>query len=104
MIDLLVILLKPALLWESNPWRYWYLTPVTLVAWVVDVAIAHTTWALMYGWPKPYEMTISHTLERLCKTPGPDQQFLIEIAKKINRESPSGNHIKAVQHGDNKSI
>lgn len=36
-------------------------------------------------------------------SPGPDQQFLIELAKKINRESPTGDHIKAVQHGSTTS-
>ena len=97
MIDALLLLLKPALLWESDPWRHWYLLPLALVAWVVDVVIAHTTWALMYGWPKPYELTISHTLERLCReTKHPDHALLWQIALKINRVSPTGKHIKAV--------
>lgn len=97
MIDLLLLLLKPALLWESAPWRYWYLTPVTLAAWVLDVVIAHTTWALVFGWPKHYELTISHTLERLCRDQSnPDHALLWQIALKINRISPTQDHIKAV--------
>lgn len=96
MIDLLLILLRPALLWESNKSRYWYLTPIALVAWVADMIAAHTTWVLMAGWPKPNEWTISHTLERLCKEFSPDQIFYIALARKINRLSPSGRHIKAV--------
>ena len=102
MIDLLIILLRPALLYvedKATPWWRLDLALVAIVAWWVDVTIAHTTWRVMTGPLLTTEWTISHTLERLCVTPGPDQQLYIEIAKKINRESPSGNHIKAVQHG-----
>ena len=67
-----------------------------LVALPLDVLVAHTTWALIAGWPKPTEWTISHTLERLCVTPGPDQSLYIAIARKINQVSPAGRHIKAV--------
>lgn len=94
MIDLLIILLRPALLCvEAQQYRY---APFALLAWWVDVIIAHTTWALVAGWPKPSEWTISHTLERLCVTPGPDQLLYIAIARKINQVSPTGRHIKAV--------
>lgn len=96
MIDLLIILLRPALLWESNPSRYWYLTPIVFVAWVVDMVIAHTTWAVITGWPQKNEWTVSHTLERLCITPGEDLDLYLAIARKINRVSPTHDHIKAV--------
>lgn len=96
MIDLLIILLRPALLWESDKLRYWYLLPAALVAWLADMVAAHTTWALTAGWPERGEWTISHTLERLCVTTGPDQSLYIAIARKINRVSPSGRHIKSI--------
>ena len=95
MIDILIWLLVPALRWEADKWGRWYLTPLAFVAWVADIIAAHTAWALATGWPKPYELTISHTLERLVKTPGPDQQLYIEIAKKINRVARA-QHIKGV--------
>ena len=96
MIDILLILLKPALLWESDPKRYWYLTPVALVAQIADLIAAHTTWVLVAGWPQMHEWTISHTLERLVLESSPDQSFYIAIARKINRMSPTGRHIKAI--------
>lgn len=96
MIDILILLLKPALLWESNKARYWYLVPVALVAWVADMIAAHTTWVPIAGWPRRGEWTISHTLERLCLESAPDQMFYISLARKINRMAPGGRHIKAV--------
>lgn len=96
MIDVLILLLKPALLWESNPKKYWYLTPVVAVAAIADILAAHSAWVAIGGWPRKGEWTISHTLERLCKTLSTDQLLFIQIAKKINRMSPTGRHIKAV--------
>lgn len=95
MIDMLFLLLRPALLaidWKSS-------NPVHVLAAILaaplDVLIAHTTWAAAFGWPKRGEWTISHTLERLCKdTTHPDYELFVQIAKKINRISP--NHIRAV--------
>ncbi len=95
MIDLLIILLKPALLCVEAK-KYW-LFPIALVAWVIDMIIAHTTWALIAGMPKSGEWTISQTLNRLCKDKThPDHQLFIQIAKKINQMSPTKNHIQGV--------
>ena len=99
MIDLLILLLKPALLWESNPRRYWYLTPLALVAWIADMVAAHTTWALTAGWPQKGEWTISHTLERLCHPDNDEHEdycLYVEIGFKINRLAPNGRHIKVL--------
>jgi hypothetical protein len=71
-----------------------------LVAWVLDIILAHTAWALVAGWPKKGEMTISDTLERLCKTENathPDYLLFVEIARKVNRVSPTGAHIWSVK-------
>jgi hypothetical protein len=95
-IDLLILLLKPALLWESNPRRFWYLTPIAVIAWLADMLAAHTAWALIAGSPKANEWTISHTLERLTLESAPDQMFYISLARKINRMAPGGRHIKAI--------
>lgn len=96
MTELLCLLLKPALLCVDKPLRYWYLSPVVLLAWLVDVALCHTFWALAFGWPKGREMTISDTLERLCKdTTNPDQQLFIQLGLKINRVAGYP-HIKAL--------
>lgn len=94
MIDILVVLLKPALVWESNPWRYWWLTPLVLVAFIADVVAAHTSWAVIAGWPKKGEWTISHTLERLVQE-SPDP-FYKALAMKINSISFPNKHIKGV--------
>jgi len=94
-IDLFLVILKPALLYaDGKQWRY---LPIALVAWVLDMVIAHTTWALMFGWPKKREWTISDTLERMCwEWNNPDRDFHVALALKINRLSPTKNHIRAV--------
>lgn len=101
MIDLLLTLAGPAIRYADDPQRnYWrvHVLVYTLFVWIIDMVLAHTVWAWYFGWPERKEWTISHTLERLCKTPGPYQQFHIAFSKKINRESPTGNHIKAVSN------
>ena len=98
MIDLLILLLRPAVACADNPKRYWYLIPVAVIAWFVDTIIAHTTWALVTGWPKRGEWTISDTLERLCAPANRlhEDYFLMRtVALKINRVTDS-HHIKAV--------
>jgi hypothetical protein len=110
-IFLFLILLGPALravetdysAWTWRDWLWWVATfgwldwLALLIAAPLDVFIAHTTWALVFGWPKPYELTISHTLERLCKEKEhPDYELFVQIAKKINRVSPTHDHIRAV--------
>lgn len=98
MIFLLILLLRPAVACADNPKRYWYLAPIAIVAWFVDIIIAHTTWALVAGWPQEGEVTVSHTLERLCHPHNfrhPDYFLFRQIALKINRATNS-NHIKAV--------
>ena len=95
MIFLLLLLIGPALKCiEGGNWRYcWAVLP----AYLLDVLIAHTTWALVFGWPKPHEWTISHTLERIVKDQShPCRLLAVEIAKQINAVSPTGNHIKGV--------
>lgn len=98
MIDLLCLLLTPALLGLANPKKYWYLLPTTILAWVVDVAMNYTVISLISGdgWPRKGEWTFSQRLERLCVAEGPDKLLFIEIAKKLNRVDPLGTHIKAV--------
>lgn len=95
MIDLLILLLRPALLCTEG--GRWWLLPFAVLAWVVDVILAHTTWALVAGWPKRNEITISDTLERLCMSfDHPDHKLFVAVAKKINSISPTHSHIKAV--------
>lgn len=96
MIDLLILLLVPALKAVDGGSRNPLHILAALVAWPLDMLIAHTTWAAVAGFPRKGEWTISHTLERLCVTAVPDQQLFIEVAKKINRASPHGRHIKVV--------
>jgi len=96
-IELLCILLRPALLWDSNRVRYWYLTPVALVAFIIDVLLCHTSWVILAGWPQRKEWTISQTLERMCwDFQHPDHLLFVAIARKINRIDPLHRHIKAV--------
>lgn len=96
MIDLLILLLVPALKAVDGGSRNPLHILAALVAWPLDILIAHTTWAAVAGFPREGEWTVSHTLERLCIADGPDKQLFIELAKSINRASPHGRHIKAV--------
>jgi len=97
MTEILLLLLKPALICVSNPKKYWYLAPIAVTAWIVDVILCHTSWALLVGWPKDGEVTISDTLERLCfDFDHPQNLLCIQIALSINRIDPNHNHIKAV--------
>lgn len=96
MIDFLIIFLRPAVACADNPRKYWYLIPVAMLTWLVDVFIAHTTWALVAGFPKSGEITISNTLERLCHPSNgmhEDYELFCQIGYKINRATNS-NHIK----------
>lgn len=97
MIDLLILLLKPALLAADGGSRNPLHILALLVAWPLDMLIAHTTWALVAGRPKRGEWTVSQTLERLCRDPSnPDWYLFVGVAKKINSVSPSGRHIKSI--------
>ena len=97
MTFLLCLLLKPALYGVYDPRRYWYLLPITFLAWVVDAVLAHTAWAFIAGFPRGREFTISDTLERLCRDKRQaDYGLFVEIARKINRICPTHDHIKAV--------
>lgn len=94
MIDLLILLLKPALAAVEGKSRnplHWL---AALVAYVLDIVIAHTSWAAMAGWPQRGEWTVSQHLERLVtQTNDPDHAFYVALAKRINRSSPTGEHI-----------
>lgn len=106
MIDLLLLLLRPAL-WcaDGGVWHRWvYMWPIVVVAWLVDIWIAHTTWRLIAGKPHKGEWTISDTLERLVLEEGDNQVFYIWLALHINRVSPHGRHIKNVRLVTNKGV
>lgn len=94
MIDLLILLLKPALAAVEGKSRNPFHWLAALIAWPLDILIAHTTWVALAGWPQRGEWTISQTLERLVQdTSRPDHALFVELAKRINRESPTGKHI-----------
>lgn len=96
MIDLLILLLRPALQCTDAGSRHPKHVAAAVAAWLLDLVICNTTWKGIAGPRQGSERTISDTLERLCITPGERQQLFIEIAKEINRKSPTGRHIKAV--------
>jgi len=97
MTEILCLLLYPALLCVSNPRKYFYLIPIAAVAWLLDVILCHTFWAAAFGWPQAGEITISNTLERLCKDhANPNWMLFVQIGLAINRIDPNHAHIKAV--------
>ena len=101
MIDVLLLLLVPALRAAEGGSRKWYDVLAALVAYVLDVVIAHTSWALVAGWPQRSEWTISQCLERLVKdTRHPDHALFVALARRINRASPTGQHIHLPEAAD----
>lgn len=98
MIDLLCLLLKPALFFVSNKKKYAYLAPLAVVALIVDVAMNYTTISIISGdgLPRKGEWTFSQRLERLCVEESADKELYKQIALKLNRIDPLHCHIKAV--------
>ena len=98
MIFLFILLLRPALLCVDGGSRKPHHVAAALVAWVLDLLIARTTWRLFAGPLQGSERTISDSLERLCKDiNNPDWALYYSLARRINRLSPTGNHIKAAK-------
>jgi len=97
MIDLLILLLVPALKCVEGGSRYVFHILAALLAYPVDLIIARTTFRAVIGrGPQGKERTVSDMLETICHDPShPDHQLCIEIAKKINRATGYP-HIKAV--------
>ncbi len=96
MIFLFLLLLRPALLCVEGGSRKPHHVAAALVAWVLDLIIARTTWRLVAGPLQGSERTISDSLERLCLDINhPDWALFYSLSRHINRLSPTGNHIKA---------
>lgn len=85
MIDLLILLLVPALRFLDAPRKYWFYGWAVLPAYLLDVAIAHTSFALVAGRPQSGEYTVSQMLPRLSL--GEDGELYRQIALKINKAS-----------------
>lgn len=94
---LLLYLLPQALAYAEGGKRKYILH--ALIAYIADLIVARTTFAAIAGKPHKGEVTVSHMLERLAH-PGncfdPDYMLYRELALFINRQSPTGRHIKAV--------
>jgi len=98
-IDLLIILLVPALRCTDAGSRNPLHILAALIAWPLDLIIARTTFAAVAGrQPRAGERTVSDMLENLCNEPShPDWMLFVQIAKKINRATGMP-HIRAVTH------
>lgn len=92
---LLLLLLPGALRYTDGGDRQFVL--LAAIALVLDVIVAHTTFAAIAGWPKRDEWTVSQMLERLCREfDHRDLLLFVALARHINRISPTKDHIKAV--------
>ncbi len=95
----LALLLRPALRCADGGSRAPGDVAAGFAGLLVDVLGRLTWWRVLAGDPYPGEKTISDSLERLCG-PGwewhPRRALFVEIAREINRNSPTGRHIKAV--------
>jgi hypothetical protein len=95
---ILIWLLPEALAYVDGGSRKPAHVAAAVVALVADLVAAHTVWAWFIGGLHPGEKTISDTLERLAQHNmlDPNQPLYYQIAKYINRVSPTKNHIEAV--------
>ena len=93
MTFLFLLLLRPALKAAEGSRNALHLMAI-VIAYPLDVLIAHTAWALIAGWPKKGEWTVSDTLNRLCHQDDERQHFYIAVAKEVNKLSKG--HIKGV--------
>jgi hypothetical protein len=96
-IDLLILLLIPAIKCTDGGSRNPLHILAAIVAYVLDLIIARTTFALIAGrGPRNGEQTVSQMLEHLCLDRShPDRALFVMIAIKINRAT-GFHHIKAV--------
>ena len=107
MIALLIRILPyiaPAIVFADNfywPWqaRSWtalvawpFLVIYTTLVWSADILLAHTLMVPYFGMPRIGEITVSHTLERICPT---GDKNAIKLALAINFVSPG--HIKVIK-------
>ena len=97
MIDLLILLLVPALKCTDAGSRNPLHILAALIAWPLDLIIARTTFAAVAGrQPREGEHTVSDMLENLCHDfEHPDWMLFVQLAKKINRAT-GYLHIKSV--------
>ena len=94
MITVMLLLLRPALLYADAHDRRFVI--VAGVVFFIDMLVAHSTWAVIFGWPERNEWTISSTLERICSDPNHPRHILaLAIAREINLLSPTRNHVKS---------
>ena len=94
MTFIFLLLLKPALMYVDHGQSRYFVHAV--LAYWLDVMMAHSVFALIAGWPKQNEWTISEMLERLVRdTDHPDHALFVQIALKINRLAKS-QHIQGV--------
>lgn len=94
---LLLYLLPQALAYAEGGQRKYIVH--ALIAYIADVVAARTTFAAIAGQPQPHEKTVSDMLERLAhpfNSLDPDHLFYVELAKVINRRSPTRRHIRSV--------
>lgn len=99
MIDLLLFLLKPALMCTDGKSRALGHIAAALIAWPLDMLIARTTWRAIAGPLHKGEWTISDSLERLCHPDNkshPEYDYFVSTAQMINRRSPTKRHIKVL--------
>ena len=98
MIFLFLLLLRPAFMCVEGGSRKPHHVLAAVLAYLLDLFIAHTTWRLIAGPLQPGERTISDSLERLCNdVNNPDWALYYALSRRINRESPTKRHIKAAQ-------
>lgn len=96
MIDIMLLLLVPALKAVDGGSRHPAHIAAAVIAWPLDMLIARTTWRAIAGPLHKGERTISDSLERLCHPDNAGHEryaFFCEIGREINRVSPTKRHI-----------
>ena len=90
---LLALVFPLAIQYTRGGW--WRLvTPITVAALILDVALNYTTLALLtWDFPRAREYTFSIRLKRLVKDPGWRGGFALAVAVYLNYYTPGNNHV-----------
>ena len=76
---------------RKGPWLV--LLPLTLLVWLVDVVANYTEWAIVFGWPKKGDRTITARLKSMQADPLESRRAWAQLVQVyLDACEPDGRH------------